>query len=216
MNELMQKIHRENIYENFTELYPYDTDANNIEKSLENIFGQYSDKTVLIIEVGSWKGSSAISMAKYFLNKNITPTILCVDNWNGSTYHRFYDGAFPSLYCKNGFPTLYPRFLSNIIHDNLQEYIVPVPHSSHDAARYLKKLNIAADFCYVDACHELDEVLDDMKSYWPLIKKGGTMLGDDHDSGWPGVIQAVDKFTTDHFLKENFELYGAEWVIRKN
>lgn len=216
MNKYMQIVHREDIYQDFKDLYDYETDTNNLDRSIEQIFGNYKEKEVLIIEVGSWKGSSAISMAKYFLNKNITPTIFCIDTWNGSTYHRYYDSAFPSLKCKNGFPTLYPRFISNIIHAELQEYIIPIPHSSHDAARYLKKLNISADFCYVDACHEYDEVLDDIKSYWDLVKPGGTMLGDDHDAGWPDVVAAVCKFSTEQKLEENFELHNSEWVIRKN
>lgn len=215
MNKYMQIVHREDIYKDFNDLYQYDTDANNIDRSIEQIFGSYKEKEVLIIEVGSWKGSSAITMAKYFLDKNIIPTILCIDTWSGSTYHRFHDGAFPSLKCKNGFPTLYPRFLSNIIHSNLQEYIIPIPHASHDAARYLKQLNIQADFCYIDACHEYDEVLDDIKSYWDLVKTGGTILGDDFDSGWSGVVGAVQTFVTENEIQKNFELYNSEWVIRK-
>lgn len=220
MNHYLKTIHRGDIYQNL-EILPFQTEANNLDKYLDNVLGRYNKigrynkNDVTIIEVGSWKGSSAIAMAKYFLNKSITPTIFCVDTWGGATFHREHEEYFNMLKCKNGFPTLYQQFLSNIIHSNLQEYIIPVPHTSHDAARYLKKLGILADFCYVDACHEYDEVLDDIRSYWDLVKSDGVIFGDDFDSGWPGVVGAVKDFTIENKLEDKFELHHSEWLIRK-
>jgi hypothetical protein len=217
MNPYLKLIHQENIYENFY-ILPFQTEPTNITGELNNIFGEYSGPEVTIIEVGSWKGASAIEICNFFLNKNIIPTIFCVDTFTGSTFHREHDEFFPMLNCKNGFPTLYQQFLSNIINSGLQEYVIPIPHSSHDAARYLQKLNISCDFCFVDACHEFDEVSDDIKSYWPLIKNGGTLFGDDYDINklhWPGVFGAVDKFVNDNNLMSSSALYNTEWVIRK-
>lgn len=212
MNKWLEIIHRENIYEN-VELLPFNPEANNINRVMNDVFGSFSGKDVTIIEVGSWKGSSAIEMANFFLNKGITPTIFCIDTFGGSTFHREHESHFKSLKCKNGFPTLYQQFLSNIIQAKLQDYIIPIPHTSLDAFRYIKKLGIVCDFCYIDACHEFEEVYQDVKNYYKLVKNGGTLLGDDFDDGWPGVTNAVGQFSRD----ENIPYYvnSAEWVIRK-
>lgn len=214
MNSYLKLIHREDIYRNL-EILPFQTEANNLDKYLDNVLGKFNQKEVTIVEVGSWKGSSAIAIAKYFLSKNIFPTIFCIDTWGGSTFHREHEEYFNMLNCKNGFPQLYRQFLSNVIHSNLQENIIPVPHTSHDSARYLKKLGIVCDFCYIDANHEFDEVLQDIKDYYPMVKDGGTVFFDDYDSGWPGVVNAINVFVTEKNLEKKCELYNSEFVIRK-
>lgn len=214
MNNWLQTIHREDIYENFNPI-PFQTEANNLDKYINDIFKDINQREITIIEVGSWKGSSAIAIAKYFLNKNIVPTIFCVDTWGGSTFHREYEDYYRMLNCKNGFPQLYQQFLSNVIHSNLQKYIIPVPHTSHDAARYLKKLGIECDICYIDANHEFDEVYQDIKDYYPMVKDGGIIFFDDYDSGWPGVVNAVNVFVNQNNLESKCKLYNSEFVIQK-
>ena len=40
-------------------------------------------KPGLIIEVGSWKGLSAVNMAKHIKKKNIDCELVCIDTWLG-------------------------------------------------------------------------------------------------------------------------------------
>ena len=64
------------------------------------------------------------------------------------------------------------------------------------------------DFVYVDGDHGYDGVMTDLRLWWPRIRPGGLMLGDDYHGrmekhGYWGVGRAVDEFaamTKDSFL----------------
>ena len=51
-------------------------------------------------------------------------------------------------------------------------------------ARFLGKL-------YIDAGHEYEHVTADLKAWWPVLKPGGMMFGDDYHLQWIGVVRAV-------------------------
>jgi hypothetical protein len=55
------------------------------------------------------------------------------------------------------------------------------------------------DFIYIDANHKHEFVLEDLETWYPKLKKYGTMCGDDfgHPSG-DGVISAVTEFAFKH------------------
>lgn len=213
MNKYLQIVHRGDIYKDFEPL-PFQTENNNISPYLDNILGGYTGNEVTIIEVGSWKGSSAIAMAKYFINKGINPTIFCVDTFTGSVFHRKHDEFFAMLKCRNGFPTLYQQFLSNVIHSNLQDNIIPIPHVSHNAAEYIKDLGITCDIAFIDGEHNFEGCYGDLVDYWPLVKSGGIMFCDDYSGGW-GVIPAVNKFVSENNLQDKSTLYHTIFKISK-
>jgi hypothetical protein len=57
------------------------------------------------------------------------------------------------------------------------------------------------DFVYVDATHLYEDSLADIRAYWPKLKVGGIMAGDDYHNGFVpqagysfGVKDAVDEF----------------------
>lgn len=45
------------------------------------------------------------------------------------------------------------------------------------------------DLVFIDADHRYEYVIGDLRSYWPLVRRGGTLAG--HDWGHVGVNQAV-------------------------
>lgn len=47
------------------------------------------------------------------------------------------------------------------------------------------------DYVYIDAQHEYDNVLKDIKAWLPKVKKGGFLAG--HDYGLPGVMKAINE-----------------------
>jgi hypothetical protein len=218
MNKYNQLIHKGDIYENL-DVLPLEIENNNICPLVkERVLSLVEEESPVIIEVGSWKGSSAIEMAKYFKKNGQNPTIFCVDTWNGSGFHRRDDFWLNQLKCKNGYPQLYYQFLSNVVHNDCQENIVPIPLNSLDAARflrgeYLKELNIQADLIYIDASHEYADVINDLEAYSSLLKKSSVFFGDDYDSGWPGVVAAVDGFAHINGLKDRFSIIRSQWVL---
>jgi len=73
------------------------------------------------------------------------------------------------------------------------------------------------DLVFIDGNHQYNAVLMDIELYWPLIKSGGMMAGDDYD--WPGVKKAVHEFAgrnglTVQRMKDNAGKPG-HWFFNK-
>lgn len=160
-------------------------------------------KPKLIIEVGSWKGRSAIHMANSLKTNGLKGEILCVDTWLGSPEHWLASGDvqfwYDSLKISNGYPGLYQTFLNNVISQNLQDFITPLPLPSETAFFVLEKLDVKAELIYIDAGHEYESVYRDIKMYWKLLTENGVMILDDFNS-WPGVSKAVYQFAYENDL----------------
>ena len=71
------------------------------------------------------------------------------------------------------------------------------------------------DWVYIDGNHTYPMVCKDLEFYYPLVKKGGYLCGDDY--GWTSVDcklgpkPAVDEFVKTHNLK--IEIVGWQFVI---
>jgi hypothetical protein len=73
------------------------------------------------------------------------------------------------------------------------------------------------DFIYIDGNHLYPFVKQDLDLYWPKVKHGGYLAGDDYGvEGWwgNGVQIAVDEFAQEQSLSP--ELIGTQFVIRKS
>lgn len=49
------------------------------------------------------------------------------------------------------------------------------------------------DVVFIDAGHDFENCLADIKAWWPLVKDGGVLCGHDYNHKFPGVMQAVAK-----------------------
>lgn len=167
-----------------------------------------------IIEVGSWKGASAINMARHALALNSDAKVLCIDTWLGSNEALWTDPKLRELLLiENGYPTMYRQFLSNIIHERLTQSIFPLPMTSISAAETLAKYRVQAELIYIDGAHGEYEVYGDLIHYWPLVLPGGILFGDDYWSTWPGVIKAVNRFAYETGL--GLETSAGKWFFVK-
>lgn len=184
----------------------------------DSVFESYVEniKPNLIIEVGTWKGLSAITMA----NKCNTETnIICIDTWLGAPEFWTTEGIRDetrgkSLKLNHGYPSVFYTFLNNIKLSGHENKICPFPISSIQGAEVLKKYNIKADIIYIDASHEYDQVIQDIKAYWEILNDGGVMFGDDYINSWEGVKQAVNEFVKENNLKLTIHGEGL-WEIYK-
>lgn len=52
------------------------------------------------------------------------------------------------------------------------------------------------DYVYIDGEHSYEAVTDDLNTYFPKVKVGGYLIGDDY--GWTGIKEAVQEFLTQH------------------
>jgi hypothetical protein len=166
----------------------------------------------LIIEVGTWKGASAISMADAADHSGLGTKILCVDTWLGALEFRMdrHDAErFQALECCHGYPQVYYRFLANVCHRGHQGRIIPFPLDSASAALWLMSHGSKAGLIYIDGSHEEEAVYQDLLDYRELLAPGGRMFGDDWD--WAGVRAAVSTFADDHRLSISHR--HDKWVL---
>jgi SAM-dependent methyltransferase len=199
---------------------------NNIELLPEDISGWNGNSVVfhqlideikpkIIIEIGTWKGQSAINMARYIKENKYETKILCVDTWLGALefWHEAKETPERNLLLKNGYPQIYYQFISNVIHSGVQDIILPFPNTSDIAFKYFLYNNIKANLIYVDASHDEDDVYRDIKNYYQLLENNGIIFGDDY-YGWPSVNKAVNNFLTRNNVKHTV-LENNFWIIKK-
>ena len=90
--------------------------------------------------------------------------------------------------------------------------------SSNDASKQFQ--NNSLDWVYIDACHEYHDVLDDLRRWYPKLKSGGILSGDDYneiDAVLKGCKQAIDDFCLENnltiFMKSKEKT--VDWAVIK-
>lgn len=164
----------------------------------------------VIVEVGSWKGASAVTMARTIHITATDACVLAVDTWRGSAEH--WDEVPRNPW---GVARLYDLFLSNVIHEGMAGYVVPLPLDSASAATLLALRNISASVVHIDAAHDFESCSADLRRWWNLLLPGGRMIVDDYGSSmWRDVKPAVDEFCN-KVLHRGFEYHDAKCRFTK-
>lgn len=127
------------------------------------------------VEVGSDAGAGAVFIAKHI--KEWDGRLFCVDPWTDDVGR-------------------YERFCTNIWAYGMQDIVTPVRLSSVAAAL---KTNDLVDLVYIDADHSYEMVSLDLQHWYPHVKSGGVICGDDY--GMRPVREAWGKFAEDIGLK---------------
>jgi predicted O-methyltransferase YrrM len=181
----------------------------------ENVFGWFSDwdkqvydKAVakyndgdIFVEIGSFKGRSASVMGVNIINSNKNIKFYCVDTWQGSEEHQ--KGALAEdSDVVNG--TLYDVFLKNT--EPVKDVLIPIRKPSEEAAKDFADNSLA--FVFIDASHDYENIKKDLNSWFPKVKKGGTLAG--HDAAYPPIIQALNEFCQENNLSWTS---GSSWEI---
>lgn len=179
------------------------------------VFGQLRPQA--IVEVGTWKGRSAVHMAELARSLGLDTTIVCVDTWLGGLDHLLSDEWRPQLRMVNGMPRVYAVFLANVVLRGLTERIIPFAQTSTTAAAFLLRCNVQVDLLHIDASHEEADVLADCRAWWKVLRGGGVLIGDDYTPAWPGVIEAANTFAREAGCR--LQVGGSpgleKWVVQK-
>jgi len=194
-------LHRIDPYEGFEwQSYPGDASGWGSDSPA---FGELVSeiRPTRIIEVGTWKGGSALTLADHTARLGLDTEIICVDTWLGAL-EMWTDLDDPerhgALALKHGYPTLYFQFLSNVCRAGRQDAITPFPVPSVTAAQWFALRDVRADMIYIDGSHEEEDVYQDLLAYWDLVRPGGVLFGDDW--AWDGVRLAVERFAKENRL----------------
>ena len=159
-----------------------------------------------IIELGTWKGASAIHMAKLCRANGIAAQILCVDNFIG--FPSFYlnkEKAHKEFKLKGGFPRLYWTFMRNVVDAGATDIITPLVQQTEQAAHICRSKRIRADLIYVDGDHSYEGCARDLENFTPVLAENGVFLCDDYQ--WEGAKRAIDEY---------IEKSGGDFVIVGN
>lgn len=153
------------------------------------------------VEVGSWKGRSSSHLAVEIANSKKQIDFYCVDTWRGCRENNdpTHDAYDPNIHM------VYDIFLNNM--KPVENYYVPLRMKSTDGSKLFE--NNSLDFVFIDASHEYEDVLDDIKCWFPKVKSGGILAGHDYYvlehnyTGAPGVKRAVNEyFNPDDLIKD--------------
>ncbi len=187
----------EHIYENIEGWFGF-------EKLYSEMVDNYNN--AIFVEVGSWLGKSSSYMAVEIFNKKKNIEFFCVDTWEGSSTESLHQNHELCVSKK-----LYDQFLLNI--EPVKEIIKPIRNFSVEASKLF--LDETLDFCFIDADHRYENVLQDLLHWFPKIKAGGTFGGHDYNSNWPGVMKAVDEFVSNNNLILNIHSEQSSWSVLK-
>lgn len=133
---------------------------------------------VHFLELGSWKGRSAIWLAENILT-GAGSSITCVDTWDIERWDDSNQIKDPFLAAKEAYEgdRLYEIFTDNIV--GLRHKIRPMRMRTREALEQLKGKGAAFDFIYIDADHEAGAVYNDFRGSLEILKPWGMIFLDD-------------------------------------
>jgi predicted O-methyltransferase YrrM len=211
--ELMQAIHGGNVYAGYGSLLPLDLKGwHSTHETFVDIITK--NRPSVVFDVGVWKGGSAIFMANLLKENGNAGAVVAIDTFLGSPEH--WDRASPDgnlILRKQGRPLLYEQFLTNVLQTGMQDLIVPFPQTSENAAVILSRLGIRAGLIHIDAAHEYEPVMRDVRAYWELLEPGGYLVGDDYETRWPDVVRAANEFADS--VGQQLTVVEPKWILRK-
>lgn len=148
------------------------------------------------VEVGCWKGRSLSYLGVEIINSGKNIKVDAVDTFTASGEN---DSTISGI-------NTYSEFINNIqpvisVVENIRQM------KSEDASKLY--LNESLEMVFIDGGHKYNEVMKDIECWWPKIKKGGMLCGDDYSDNW--VVVAVDQF----FGKNSVKVYNRHWRVDK-
>lgn len=134
---------------------------------------------ITMAEIGVYLGRGTAIFDEVFVSRGQNYKLIAVDHFEGSPEHK----------ASNSVPS-YEAFKQNIapISDKVKDHNC----DSIAASKLFKQGEF--DIVYIDAAHEYEPVLADLEAWFPKVKRGGFICGDDYTAGWPGVVKAVGEF----------------------
>lgn len=154
----------------------------------------------VVVEVGSWIGGGS---TRHFGNllKAKNGLLYAVDTWLGSSTQQLNQEHYQPI-----LPKVYQQFLSNMIHWDLTQTVIPIRMDSILAAQTLQ---IQPDLIYIDAEHTFEAVYADLCAWYPFVEHRGILCGDDWN--WLSVQEAVKQFA--HEKEKQIKASGNFWIL---
>ena len=164
------------------------------------------------VEVGSWLGASTCYLATEAKNRQKPMQIYAVDTWEGTPEDQVHIDLIRRIGGPDG---MYNQFVSHMQAGGVGEMITPMRMTSEEASKKFEDESV--DFVFIDASHLYKDVKNDLKNWYPKVKRGGIIAGHDYVPGHPesdiGVVRAVNEFFNSGALE--IGPAGRTWLHRK-
>jgi hypothetical protein len=149
-----------------------------------------------VLEVGCAYGFHT----KQVISNTEIESYIMVDPYVPYTNDVFSD-AVQNVY-KDGPLSNFDQFL-NLVMKELSEYKEKITHIRKPSIEASKDIEDGSlDAIFVDGDHSYNAVKEDLSVWWPKLRIGGTLCGDDY---WmPDVARAVHEFASEHGLDVKF------------
>lgn len=155
------------------------------------------------VEVGSWFGKSTVFMAVEIISSGKNIKFDAVDTWKSDYIPETFlvEGTLEyEAVVKKG--NIFYEFLRNI--ESVKYIVNPIRLDSVKAANLYDDKSL--EFVFIDASHVYENVLSDIKAWFPKVKQGGHIAG--HDYPAPDVKRAVDEFFNGKMFYCDFNQQG--------
>lgn len=170
------------------------------------------DHPSVFVEVGVLYGQSLAYLGVEILNRNLPVTIHAVDNFAG--WPGVAQGAeLREAFLRNTKPVRdampYQAINGQYVSDgmNMWQGFVVHPIPSVEAAALFP--DASCDVVWLDADHSYESVKADIAAWWPKVKIGGYLGGDDW--AFRGVRMAVSEAFPQGYLMGDGERFQAPW-----
>ena len=135
-----------------------------------------------IVEVGCYLGKATAHLSTELINTGAPFKLVCVDGWDNPDFKDIIDLPVPLQDFKDNIePSL------RNLHRN--QSIEARRNLSHLEAKFFADSSI--DFCFIDACHDYENVRRDIDAWLPKMKPNGIIAGHDFIPHFDGVMKAV-------------------------
>jgi hypothetical protein len=181
----------------------------------------YDKANGICVEIGTWEGGFTQSI----LEKCSVTKVYCVD-----PYKHFDNSEYPDAINRLSQSEFDDKFNSvrNTLTSQFNNKVTFIRETSTIASNQFPDESV--DFVYIDGNHDYKYVLNDIQAWYPKVKKGGYICGDDiysidlseHDAygnvvrhwsdvswGKYGTYKAVVDFG------EPFEICGTQFIIKR-
>lgn len=156
----------------------------------------------VFVEIGVWKGRSAVFMAENIKESGKAIKFYGVDSFQGCDVLKEQINQLEA--------PLLDILLDNIEKAGVSKYIEILLGRSDELAEEFQDEEVT--FAFLDADHTYEKVKADLAAWWPKIKHGGVLGGHDY-VGWPGVKSAVDEFVRENKL--HLDTDWSSWLVSK-
>lgn len=154
-------------------------------------------------EIGVWKGEFSS-----FLLKNVRPKKLhLIDPW---CFMKEYSWAwYGGVIAKS-------QVDMNMIYHKIQQQFGSYPQVEIHRMRSFEASHLFSDpyfdWIYIDGDHTYEGVMEDLCAYFPKVKAGGLIIGDDY--GLESVTRAVQDFCSSQIIKR-IRIKNNQYIIEK-